>query len=190
MKAHLPINANDRVTLDNLFWGSCPGLRYTARRAAGMGALLSEPHRPARDGKGAVTTIRDPDSEVRAARECQLKQRTVQAVVQASGPGAETFVGPMAGEAKVSRKAAFQSRAGSRPRHAAGPRRAGWLAATRLGALGRLARRIRSCSRRHARAASRCFGPSWSRSADGARRRSALNPGQARGPGYMLLRAV
>ena len=26
VKAHLPINANDRVTLDNLFWGSCPGL--------------------------------------------------------------------------------------------------------------------------------------------------------------------
>jgi hypothetical protein len=29
----------------------------------------------------------------------------------------------------VSRKTAFQSRAGSRPRRAAGPRRAGWLAA-------------------------------------------------------------
>jgi hypothetical protein len=26
VKAHLPINADDSVTLDNLFWGSCPGL--------------------------------------------------------------------------------------------------------------------------------------------------------------------
>jgi hypothetical protein len=29
VKAHLPINADDRVTLDNLFWGSCPGLDST-----------------------------------------------------------------------------------------------------------------------------------------------------------------
>jgi hypothetical protein len=31
VKAHLPINADDHVTRDNLFWGLCPGLLQSPR---------------------------------------------------------------------------------------------------------------------------------------------------------------